>query len=821
MTNPTLHAIGNAHIDPVWLWRWSEGLETVRSTFQSVLDRMDEYPDFIFTGSSAVFYSWLRDADPAMFEKVKARVQEGRWEIVGGWWIQPDANIPCGESLVRQGLYGQRFFRDAFGVTATIGYNPDTFGHTAAIPQILRQSGMSRYIFMRPGPHEKDLPGNVFWWQAPDGSRVLTARISRSYGTWADELDEHVKANHAARPGYVSDYIVFYGVGNHGGGPTKANIDSIHALAGQPDRPRIVLSSLDTFFSSVEAEAQAGAAIPVVADDLQHHARGCYTAESDVKRQTRRVEHLLMNAERCAAMATKLLGRPYPRVELTAAWQSLLFNQFHDILAGSSLPEAYVDSRDWFGHSATLAGRILTAATQAITSRIDTRGIGSGLVVFNPLPWPVRIPIEVERSVPALTDADGTPIAGQSIQASTVVGQTRVCFVAELPGLGYRLFRQDVWPNQIIPPERKAEATSAPSLVVHTETTTGLENDSWRLEVDTATGHLTRLLDKRNQVEVLAGPANIGVVIEDLSDTWSHDIKSFRDEVGRFSHAVVTVEEDGPVRAALRIETQWGSSIMLQRLYLYRDLDVIECRLSVNWQEHHKLLKLAFPLALDEPKATYDVAYASIERASNGEEEPGQQWIDVSGWARNAAGARVPYGMSLLNDSKYSFDVLNAEMRMTVLRSPVYAHHDPWKLDPSRAYVYQDQGWQTVAYRLVPHQGPWSDAGVPRRAWELNVPPIAVNESGHAGELPSSLSFLSAEPANILLSVCKAAEDTDDLIVRGYETAGRATQATIQMARAGRTWEAGFGANEIKSWRVGENGEVTEIDLLEAKTSRV
>ncbi len=817
MTNPTLHAIGNAHIDPVWLWRWPEGLETIRSTFQSVLDRMDEYPDFVFTGSSAAFYAWLRDTDPALFEKVKARVREGRWEIVGGWWVQPDANIPCGESLARQSLYGQRFFQEAFGVMATIGYNPDTFGHSAVMPQILRLSGMSRYVFMRPGPHEKDLPGNVFWWQAPDGSRVLTARISRSYGTWADELGEHVEAANAARPGYVSDYIVFYGVGNHGGGPTKANIDSIHAMSEQAGNPHIALSTLDAFFASVEAEAAAGAAIPVVADELQHHARGCYAAESEVKRHNRRVEHLLMNAERFCALATALTGRPYPRAELTSAWQAALFNQFHDILAGSSLPEAYVDARDGYGYSATIAARALNMAIQAISSRIDTRGEGTALVVFNPLPWPAKVPVEVERSAPAIHSAEGAPITGQSIQPTTVVGQTRVCFVAELPALGYRVFRQDAQPNIIIPPERAIPETPLPSLVARSATTTGLENAFWRLEVDTATGSMIRLFDKRNRVEALAGPANIGLVIEDRSDTWSHDARAFRDEVGRFSHAIVTVEEDGPVRAALRVEMHWGRSTLLQRLYLYREIDLIECRLSVNWQEQHKLLKLAFPLALSEPRATYETPYGSVARACNGEEEPGQQWLDVSGWALDAAGARVPYGVSLLNDSKYSFDVMNAEMRMTVLRSPVYAHHDPWKLEPGRAYVYHDQGWQSVTYRLVPHRGSWGEAGVPRRAWELNAPPVSVNEANHAGALPLSFSYLSVEPKNILLSVCKLAEDSDDLIVRGYETDGRPVRATLRMGGAGMTWEADFGAHEIKSWRISRNGATEEVDLLERK----
>ncbi len=820
---PLLHAIGNAHIDPVWLWRWTEGLETIRATFQSVLDRMDEYPGFVFSGSSAAFYAWLRDTDPGMFERVRARVREGRWEIVGGWWIQPDANVPCGESLARQALYGQRFFQEAFGVTATVGYNPDTFGHAGGLPQILRGAGLSRYCFLRPGPHEKTLPGNVFWWESPDGSRVLAARIAHSYGSWAEQLGDHIQACHAARPDYVSDFCVYYGVGNHGGGPTKANIESILARAGS--QPAVALSTLGAFFSAVEAEAAAGAAVPVVADDLQHHARGCYTAESEVKRQNRRVEHLLMNAERIACVASAAAGRPYPQADLTAAWQSLLFNQFHDILAGSSLPEGYADARDWFGHAATLGGRALHMSLQAVTGRIDTRGKGDALVIFNPLPWEATVPVEVERGSATLTDSEGNPVAGQAVQATTVVGQRRSCFVATLPGLGYRVFRQD--PDADTSNPLFKHVGRAPSPAGDSALQVGCDPDGragspayianqfYHLEVDPATGWLTRLYDKRRGVEVLAGPANVGVVVDDPSDTWSHDVVSFRNEAGRFADAQIAIDEDGPVRAALRIETRWGRSTLLQRLYLYRDLDLIECRASVNWQEQGRMLKLAFPLNLDAPRATYDGAYGSLERPCNGEEEPGQQWIDVTGTARLASGETADYGVSLLNDCKYGFDVLGSEMRMSVLRSPIYAQHDPWKPEAGRAYVHQDQGWQTVTYRLLPHLGGWQAADVARRAWELNAPPLWVNEHIHGGTLPAGASFLAAEPGNIVLSVCKRAEDSEAWVVRGYESAGRATRATLRMPQAGMAWEADFRPHELNTFVVDLAARAArESDLL-------
>jgi alpha-mannosidase len=545
-----------------------------------------------------------------------------------------------------------------------------------------------------------------------------------------------------------------------------------------------------------------------------------------VKRQNRRTEHLLMNAERLSAFAWAVRGRPYPHQAFDEAWKALLFNQFHDILAGSSLPAAYEDARDAYGLAAQVANTALNASMQSLTSRIDTRGPGDALVIFNPLPWRVTVPIEVERGSAQLSTSEGESVLAQNVQPTTVVGQRRTCFVAELPALGYKLFRQDAAlgnaDNPLFKvvsdqPEARAAQSSDDALRI---TPTSLENAFWRLEVDPSSGQLARLFDKRQQVDVLAAPGNTGIVIDDASDTWSHDVVAYRNEIGRFAEATISIEEEGPVRICLGIETRWGKSTLLQRLYLYRDIDTIECKLTVNWQEHNKMLKLGFPLRLSQPKATYDVAYGCIERTCNGEEEPGQQWLDVSGQAVTVAGETIPYGVSLLNDCKYGFDVLDSEMRMSILRSPIYAYHDPFRPEAHRRYEYMDQGIQTITYQLVPHVGSWQDANVPRRAWELNVRPLWVNEYSHTGTLPASTSFLDAEPANILLSVCKKAEDADALIVRGYESAGRATAATLHLPHWNLYWPVQFKAHEIKSWQItpgmaGEPLTIVEVDLLE------
>ncbi|HSV74480.1 MAG TPA: glycoside hydrolase family 38 C-terminal domain-containing protein [Chthonomonadales bacterium] len=806
----TLYAIGNAHIDPVWLWRWTEGVETIRATFRSALDRMRETPDFVFTDSSAAFYAMVQQVDPALLEEIRERVAEGRWEIVGGWWVQPDANIPCGESLVRQSLQGQRWFERAFNLRATVGFNPDTFGHPGSLPQILRGAGITSYTFLRPGPHEKELPGSVFRWRSPDGSEVLAARIARAYCSWSDDLAEHVRAADHARPPYLRDYVVFYGVGNHGGGPTRANIASLHRLGEDAKAPSIRMGRLDRFFRSVAEEVHGGADVPVVEDELQHHARGCYSAHSEVKRENRRVEHLLLAAERVASVAAALGARDYPLADLREAWRGVLFNQFHDILAGTSLPEAYADARDVYGHAATLGGRALHFGAQAVTGRIDTRGEGEAVVVWNPLPWPVQAPVEIERGGHRLCSAGGTRITAQAIVPTTIAGQRRVCFVANLPALGYRLYRQtgDIREARL---EGSLEAGAA-----------FLQTDRWRIEVDPATGDIARIVDRRHGVEALSGPGNALIVLDDPSDTWSHDVAAFRSELGRFRDPTIVLEENGPVRACLRIDRRWGASSATQRIYLYRNSEVIELRLSVNWQEQLRALKLAFPLGLSEPVATAETPYGTMARATGGEEEPCQQWVDVTGIAARSDGGTLRYGVALLNDSKYGYDVLGSEMRLTVLRSPAYAHHDPQRLDPERAPLWIDQGWQSLTCRLVPHAGGWAEAGVPRLAWELNEPPFAVNEFEHDGDLPTRASFASVSPASVLITAIKGAEDgSRDVIVRLHETAGEPTVCRVETPYLGRHTEVRLGAHEIATLRVrlDDGWTVTRCDLLERPLS--
>ncbi|HEX7065430.1 MAG TPA: glycoside hydrolase family 38 C-terminal domain-containing protein [Bacillales bacterium] len=807
----TLHMIGNAHLDPVWLWQWQEGFQETKATFRSALDRMKEYDDFLFTSSSAANYEWIENNEPEMFEEIKERIAEGRWEIAGGWWIQPDCNIPGGESFVRQGLYGQRYFQEKFGVTARVGYNVDSFGHHGMLPQILKKSGMDQYIFMRPSPEEKGLPGRLFWWESDDGSRVLTFRIPFQYNSWGKELDQHVQrvAGELKKP--FNDLMCFYGVGNHGGGPTKENLESIRRLNEDPEFPELKLSTPNRFFEELAGQDLT---YPVLHDDLQHHASGCYAAHSGIKQWNRQAENMLMTAETFSSIADWITGQKYP-ADYHRAWKNVLFNQFHDILAGTSLEAAYEDARDMHGEAMWIGKRGLNDAVQSLSWRINIEeepGM-KPIVVYNPHSWNSKVNVEQEvggfkENEHILVDEEGNEVAVQTVQSqATANGRKRVSFIADLPPVGYRVYKIVARSSKESFPAVKANDSA-------------MENDRYRVEIDPKTGFVTSLHDKVKNLDILDGPAARPVVMEDKSDTWSHGVLRFDDECGQFTAKSVERVEHGPVKSVIRVVSEYGKSELIQDFTMYRELNQIDVHVTVNWQEKFKTLKLKFPVNLMFRKGTYEIPYGHIVRECNGEEEPGQRWIDQSGTHRSTG---EMYGLSLLNDGKYSFDMHDQEMAITVLRSPIYAHHDPLVPEENGHYSFIDQGIQRFTYTLLPHEGNWETAGTVQRAAELNQRPVTLIETYHDGPLPQKDSFLAVDKDNVIVSVIKKAEDNEDLIVRAYETANIETRARIELPKWGRSIEADFGPSELKTFRVPKDSKasVQETDLLEWENAEV
>ncbi|QGH33633.1 alpha-mannosidase [Gracilibacillus salitolerans] len=805
----TLYMIGNAHLDPVWLWQWQEGFQETKATFRSALDRIKEYPDFVFTNSSAANYEWIENNEPEMFEEIKQRIKEGRWEIVGGWWIQPDCNIPSGESFVRQGLYGQRYFQEKFGVTAKVGYNVDSFGHNGMLPQILKKSGMDNYVMMRPNPQEKGLPGRVFWWESDDGSRVLAFRIPFEYCTWGKDLEKHVTRTAGELKAPFNDLMCFYGVGNHGGGPTKENIESIARLNADENFPTLKFSTPNEFFEKIKVKDLP---FPVVHDDLQHHASGCYSVHSGIKKWNREAENMLIKAEKFSSLTNWITGQPYRSEELYTAWKNVLFNQFHDILAGTSLEEAYNDARNMHGEAMSIGERSLNYAIQSLSWRInieEEEGM-KPIVVFNPHAWRSEINVEIEvggmRDSDILVDDQGNHIPMQLVQShATSNGRYRVSFIADLPPLGYRVYK-------ILKNEKSKLSDDQKQTIKANDHV--LENDKYRVEINPETGFVESLFNKTGNVELLSGPASWPVVMEDHSDTWSHNVLRYDEEIGQFKAKSVKRVEHGPVKSVIRVVSEYGKSTMTQDFTMYKTQEQIDVHVTLNWQEQFKTLKLQFPVNLIFRKNTYEIPYGTIVRECNGEEEPGQNWVDVSGTHEKTG---KMYGLSLLNDSKYSFDILNKVMSMTVLRSPIYAHHDPKQPNENEHYTFIDQGIQKFTYSLLPHQGNWEAADTVKKASELNQQPVSIIETYHDGDLPQSDSFLEVDQDNVIVSVVKQAEDNDDLILRVYETTNDATEATITLPKWNRTITASFKPSEIKTFRIPKDKgqSIVENNMLE------
>jgi alpha-mannosidase len=805
--SPTVHLIGNAHIDPVWLWRWPEGFAEVKATFRSALDRMRETADYIFTSSSAAFFEWIEENDPEIFQEILERVRQGRWAIAGGWWIEPDCNLPGGEALVRQGLYGQRYFREKFGLTCKTGYCVDSFGHAATLPKILAGCGMQGYVFMRPQPHENDrIPLLAFRWRGDDGTEVAALRIPDAYTVWsaaalAGQLRRNLEL--AARTPLQTQTVAFYGVGNHGGGPTRQMLHQIAQWQAQEGMPALVHSSPDIFLALARSRR-----LPVWQGEMQHHARGCYAAVSAIKTANRKAEEALLRAELWGAAARALAGRKPPTAALARAWKQVLFNQFHDILAGSSVAEAYVDAQHQIGAALHAAESAANDARQAISWRIDIQGEGAPLVVFNNQPFSFTGVVETEdvgflvqdpsQGEPGLTDNAGRPVPCQAIEPHTICGRRRFVAQVSLPPLGYAVLRQGAVPGNAARRLLGKSAVRAGKLA--------LENDCLSLGLDRR-GYLT-LYDRRRRRPVLDRAGGVPLVIEDPSDTWSHGIDAFRQVAGRFKKVGAEVLETGPVRGCLSVRYAWRDSLLILEYLLGAGEPFVAVRGRIDWREHWQALKLAFPVPSRAARWTAEVPYGTVERPTNGEEEPVQQWVDLS------AGSG---GLAVANDGRYSCSAEPGELRLTLLRSPAYAFHDPHRPASFARHEFTDQGVQTFRLALVPHGGDWREAGVVEIARQLNRGPDTLSETVHPGPLPAVGGFVSCRGKGVYIGALKEAEDGGGLIVRAAEWFGRRWQARFAIAALGRDWTATFKGREIKTFLVPDDPRqpVREVSMLE------
>jgi len=800
LTDYTIHVMPQSHMDPVWRWRLYEGYDLVRDTFAQAIRFTKERKEFIFNQSSAWMFEMIERTDPPLFAEIRQAVREGRWCLVGGSWVESDQNLPGGEAMVRQYLYGQRYFREKFGTTATVGWNVDSFGHAWSLPQILRKSGLRYNVITRCGPGEL-----ISEWVGPDGSsvicfdvRVLLKQAEHTFGgiksPWEvvgalprlREMLNRIGLKHLCA-GTV--------VGDHGGGPTQRELAIIDALSKMPNMPRVVIDRADRALEAMRASAER---VPVHRDEMNYTFEGCYSSQMDVKRRNRTNEHWLTTTERVCALTGVLGLGEYPESPLRQAWKDVLFNQFHDILPGTSIRRAYDDVDAIYDRAEAALQDVTEAALAKLAASADTEGEGQPLLVFNPLSWTrtdlawVILDYEAVPTTIRVRDGTGRVVPGQVVSHLRVYEtfeRCRIAFIArDVPPVGYGVYWLEALgkndrPLRVIDHfqvpiteelykayvEKGTYWKPAPPLAARTGTTltaaeSVLENDRFRIRLDRSTGHVVGVTDKRSHRELIpAGqPANRLELLEEKGgggDAWTLDLTGRTTPIDR--PVSVAVVANGPVLAAVHVAYAHGNSFFEQRIMLYDGLDRIDMTNQTEWRERGKTLKVRWPLAVPTDQVAWEIPYGWIRKPATGQEVPAQRWMDLSA---------DDYGVSVLNDGRYGHDAKNGTIGITLLRSSISP-------DP-----VADVGVHAVTYALWPHAGAWDAAQTVRRAEELNAPLMTRAVPQHSGQA-RTLSLLTVQGTPAVVSAVKAAYDGKGWVIRVWEPAGRGGPAQITFCR--------------------------------------
>jgi alpha-mannosidase len=823
----TVHLLCNSHLDPVWLWEWPEGAGEALALARTVCDLCEEFDGFVFNRNEVQFHEWIEEYDPALFKRIRRLVADGRWHITGGWYLQPDCNLPSGESFVRHILVGRHYFREKFGVEPTTAVNWDSFGHSRGLVQILAKSGYDSYLFCRPFIDQMQVPAAEFTWVGFDGSEVTAALAEPHYnsppGGTAQRI-EHWMQRNASRPVIQ----VPWGVGNHGGGPSRGDLRDVAKLMAKTRVARIVHSTPERYFADLRARAGR---LPRLESDLNPWAVGCYTSMMRVKRQHRRLENELYQTEKMATTAWAQGLMEYPDAELAAATRALLRSQFHDILPGTSIPSVEESALDDIGLGITLVSRAKTRAFFALAAGQEPALEGTHpILVYNPHPFPVQTAVECELQpywpdredqygVPSVT-VGGRKLRAQAEQQESNINEDhrkRVVFAAKLePG---RMNRFDCR-------FEKTARRPAPALRPR--------DGRFRFktaELDVIVNARTGLLDqyRAGGDDYLSAGACRLLVMHDDADPWGQEVTRFRRSAGRFkamsqsdaarfagvSRArllAVRVIEDGPVRAVVEATFGYGDSAICQRYKLPRVGTELEIETRVYWQEKDRMLKLALPTPWSAGILLGQVAYGVQELLANGDEAVAQKWLAVVSRER-------PRALTVVNDSTYGCDFKNGELRLSLLRAPAHAGHPTFT---GRPIVQQD--------RFVPRidQGEhvfrfWLNGGgererltaADREALVHNERPFALAywPSG-GGEQAKSGPVLSDRAVQVV--AFKRAEEDDGLIVRLFEPTGRRRKTTLSLDSCGMRAEVRMQPFEIKTLRIDRRtGRCSEVDLLE------
>jgi len=760
--------VGHTHIDCAWRWTLKQTREKVQRSFSNMMRLMDAYPEFTFMQSQPLLYQYTKEEAPLLYEEIKQRVKEGRWEPEGASWVETDCNLPSGESFVRQFLYGKRFFRDEFGVDSKVFWVPDVFGYSAALPQIMRKSGVDYFVTSKISWNEKNRhPYDIFRWRGIDGSEVNSYFLT-SQERDVEHMNEYVNRTHynaRLRPRFVvgtydrlqqknlsSEVLLPFGYGDGGGGPTEEHMENVRRMSrGIRSCPNAKMGFVKDFLETLFEKNQGNDRVPVWEGELYFELhRGTLTSVARNKRNNRKSEFLYQNVEQLAITVNKLLDREYPQESIRDAWLTILTNQFHDIIPGSSIKEVYEDSDVDYARILKQGTDIQDDLLNTLAGNIDTRG---GVMVYNP---------------------------HSCVKSGNVRINGRLVYVDNLSPKGWCV----TTPKE---PDGSVNVSDGK-----------IDNEYFTVEFN-SNYVITRIFDKKNQREVLkeGGLGNKLVAYEDYPkayDAW--EISEYYVEKHWDIDNVSAVEKvcDG-VRSGFKIERKFLSSVLTQYIWFYENSPKIDFETEADWHEDHLLVKTLFDTNVHAARATYNIQFGNLERPTvkNTTWDTARFEVCAHKFADLSEGN---YGVTLMNDCKYGYSINDGVMGLSLIKCAT---------DPNPV---ADEGRHVFTYSLYTHGGRLEDSDVQALAYELNEPLVAISIPEQKGSLPENFSLVSVDKSNIIVETVKKAEDSDAIIMRLYECTNSRTPCTLCF---------GIPVNVVSICDLGEN----ELETVDVEDNRV
>lgn len=809
----TMHMVGQSHIDLAWLWPLKETVRKTSRTFSTVITLMEHYEDYLYSQSQPQLYAYVKKHFPDLYEQIKKRVAEGRWELVGGMWVEPDLNIPSGESLVRQLLYGRAFYEREFGKTSRVEWLPDTFGYCASLPQLLKKSGVDYFMTTKMNWNDTNaFPYDLFYWEGIDGTKVLSfLNHGLNENTLPGDVGEHWDSykQKKAHP----EQMLLYGYGDGGGGVTREMLEVISRSAALPGLPVSRFSTAHDFFDGVR---EAAPKLPVWSGDmyLELH-RGTYTTHGSNKRWNRKAEALYREAEiwnslsYLTGVSTLEECAELQQGGLQEGWELLLLNQFHDIIPGTSIPEVYVKSAEHHEKIFSRGKEALNRGLEALAAAADTRGTGTPLLLFNSLSWnrsdAAILTGGAELLNKAPYDAGGNPLMYDLLKTEDSYQMS--FYPGEVPSLGYTT----VWLRDKTDAEAETvtcgteEAAAGREIARTAANLQSWETGNYSLQFDNS-GRIVSWVDKAAGRELITSgsAANHLQLFHDRPTVWdAWDIDPHFAEQPAAEAVLLSSEVmlQGKTRDILKFSWQLNDSLIEQHLILYHQSRRVDFETRVDWHEEHKLLKVAFPVDIRSAKAVYEIPFGSIERPTHTNTSWEQAQFEVCGhrWADLSEGG---YGVSLLNDCKYGYDIKGSIMRLSLLRSPRWPDNTA------------DIGVHEFTYSLYPHEGGWREGDVVRQGFELNQPMTLYATAAHEGVRPSAASLLEVRSRHGIVDAIKIAEDSGGTVIRLYESGGGREQLELAFS-AGLEGQKQASGQDPEDGQGGSHIRVTETNLME------